>query len=136
MYERQTGFFIQTTKLIDMYEKIYMDVCFVMKETVNIKIVNKKDLNRTLPVKSRNSSDVNSLVFVTPWLSLKAATVNNLSIVHFPFVLKSPLPTNNFDVNSEKCLTKGICVKSCVKLSEICELTRNVSISAICNREN
>ncbi|KRY26259.1 hypothetical protein T03_10974 [Trichinella britovi] len=40
-----------------------------------------------------NSSDAKNLVVVTPWLSLKAATVNNLSIVHFPFVLKSPLPT-------------------------------------------
>ncbi|KRX31898.1 hypothetical protein T09_11117 [Trichinella sp. T9] len=51
-------------------------------------------LNRTLPVKSRNSSDANNLIVVTPWLSLKAATVDNLPIVHFPFVLKSPLPTN------------------------------------------
>ncbi|KAL1245831.1 Heparan sulfate glucosamine 3-O-sulfotransferase [Trichinella spiralis] len=31
------------------------------------------------------SSDANNLVFVTPRLSLKAATVNNLSLVHFPF---------------------------------------------------
>ncbi|KRY05772.1 hypothetical protein T01_14281 [Trichinella spiralis] len=47
----------------------------------------------TLPVKSRNSSDADNLVVVTPWLSLKAATVNNLSIAHFPVVLKSPLLT-------------------------------------------
>ncbi|KRX28044.1 hypothetical protein T07_4764 [Trichinella nelsoni] len=56
---------------------------------------------------------------VTPWLSLKAATVNNLSLVDFPFVLKSPLPTYVMCRETRTMFQKGICVKSSVKLSEI-----------------
>ncbi|KRZ64839.1 hypothetical protein T08_606 [Trichinella sp. T8] len=40
-----------------------------------------------------SSTYANDLVVVIPWLSLKAAAVDNLPLVDFPFVLKSPLPT-------------------------------------------
>ncbi|KRY08672.1 hypothetical protein T03_4319, partial [Trichinella britovi] len=48
---------------------------------------------------------------------LEAATVNNLSIVQFPFILKSPLSTNVMCRETGTMFQKGICVKSSVKLS-------------------
>ncbi|KRY24121.1 hypothetical protein T03_14140 [Trichinella britovi] len=37
-----------------------------------------------MDVSKRKKLYATNLVVVTPWFSLKAATVNNLSIVHFP----------------------------------------------------